>query len=144
MNMGCGASRGTLKSGGIASNEAFRYSNPPSCRINSSPYCDIWSSSGLGKKQGVSETWNWTGVPQRSSINFRKAWYFSGVKFALNCCRRAGIMISKALSRLASAVHQTERTVILSGVADEQSESATESKDPYSLNVPDTVPRHSH
>src|SRR5580658_9562915 len=93
MNKGCGASRGTLKSGGIASNEALRYSKPPSCRINSSPYCDIWSSRGLGKKQGVSETWNCTGAPQRSSINFRKAWYFSGVKFELNCCRRAGIMI---------------------------------------------------
>src|ERR1700680_974202 len=93
MNMGCGASRGTLKSGGIASNEALRYSSPPSCWINSLPYCDIWSNSGLGKKQGVSESWNLTGVPQRSSINFRNAWYLAGVKLALNRCRRAGIMI---------------------------------------------------
>src|SRR5580704_1396730 len=116
MNMGCGASRGTLKSGGIASNEALRYSNPPSCRINSSPYCDIWSSKGLGKKQGVSESWNWTGAPQRSSINLRKVWYCSGVKFALNCCRRAGIMFPQEH-------HDLSRTVILSGVADEQSES---------------------
>src|SRR5580704_5850871 len=101
MNRGCGDSRGTLKSGGIASNDAFRYSSPPSCWMSSLPYRDIWSNSGLGKKQGVSETWNLIGVPQRSSINFKKAWYFFGVKVELNCCRRAGIMISQELSRCA-------------------------------------------
>ena len=36
----------------------------------------------MGKKQGVSESWNLTGVPQRSSINFRNAWYLAGVKLA--------------------------------------------------------------
>src|SRR5271166_1332178 len=130
MNMGCGVSWGTLKSGGIAWNEALRYSSPPNCRISSSPYRDIRSSNGLGKKQGVSDSRNSTLVPQRSSINLRKVWYFSGVKFELNCCRRAGIMVC-------------QKTVIRSGVDDERKRISYGVEGPRHSQLDRTGSRHS-
>src|SRR5579871_4032302 len=50
------------------------------------------SRSGLGKKQGVSESRNCTCVPHASSMRRKRARYFSAVKPALNCLRREGIM----------------------------------------------------
>src|SRR5436309_10737840 len=41
---------------------------------------------------------NCTGVPQCSAIICKSRWYFSSVKFALNCWRREGIMVAPALT----------------------------------------------
>src|SRR5579884_4411120 len=93
MKSGWESSRGTLNSGGIDAFDAVWYAGLlTSCPMSSLPYCDIWSSSDLGKKHGVSHSLNLTGAPHACSIPCRKARYFSGVNLELNSRRRAGII----------------------------------------------------
>src|ERR1700732_951404 len=92
--MGCAASLGTSNSAGIDSSERSKYSGlSTNCRISALPSSAIRSISCFGKKHGVSHNRNCTCVPHASSTCRKKVWYFSGVKFSLNCLRKEGIIL---------------------------------------------------
>jgi hypothetical protein len=55
-------------------------------------------SSSEGKKQGVSDTRNPIGTPQRSARRASNSGYFSALYFELKECRREGIIESSAAS----------------------------------------------